>query len=146
MAHIACDDSIQVTSIELDAGYFIAAKTRFAHYKNVQLLHGDSGHLMTYIIEALSKPTLFWLDGHYSGGNTGKGKFDTPVSEELQAILKSPVNGHVILIDDARCFDGTHDYPYLDKLLETIRENGCYNAEVSIDIIRLTPKFCHWQR
>jgi hypothetical protein len=140
LAYIASNDSIQAVSIELDERYFSAAEDRFAVYKNVKVLHGDSGELIPDVISKLKGPALFWLDGHYSGGDTGKGSFDTPVSAELSAILKSPITGHVVLIDDSRCFDGTHDYPYLDVLLEIIRQNGCYQVEVSTDIIRLTPK------
>jgi hypothetical protein len=55
-------------------------------------------------VRQLQEPALFWLDGHYSGVDTGKDELDTPVSAELEAILGSPVKGHVILIDDARCF------------------------------------------
>ena len=72
--------------------------------------------------------------------DTGKGELHTPVSAELEAIMDSPVKGHVILIDDARCFDGTQDYPHLDRLLETARRKNTYHIEVSTDIIRLTPK------
>ena len=89
---------------------------------------------------ANKRPVLFWLDGHYSGGDTAKGELDTPVSVELDSILESPVKGHVILIDDARCFDATHDCPHLDILLETVRRKNTYHIEVSADIIRLTPR------
>jgi len=65
---------------------------------------------------------------------------ETPVSAELQAILASPIAGHVILIDDVRCFDGSHDYPHLDELMTVIRSDIRYHAEVSADILRLTPK------
>lgn len=58
----------------------------------------------------------------------------------LKAILNHPIKQHVILIDDARCFDGTNGYPYLDDLLRVIGEDGSYIAEVSTDIIRLIPR------
>lgn len=141
LADIAHDPSIQATSIELDEAYFIAAKQRFTAYRNVNLLQGDSGALMPKVVQQLNIPALFWLDGHYSGGNTGKGNLETPVSAELQAILQSPITGHVILIDDARCFDGTHDYPHLDRILEIVRHTGKYKVEVTADIVRLTPAY-----
>lgn len=139
LADISHNRSIHATSIELDESYFKAAKKRFAKYQNVTLLQGDSGALIPAIVESLEEPALFWLDGHYSGGSTGKGALETPVSAELDAILQSPIKGHVILIDDARCFDGTHDYPKIDRLLETVRHTGKYQIEISTDIIRITP-------
>lgn len=140
LAEVSHDASIQATSVELDKSYFSAAKQRFASYPNVTLLQGDSGVVMPEIVEQLNSPALFWLDGHYSGGNTGKGDLETPVSVELEAVLQSSIKGHVILIDDARCFDGTHDYPHLDRLLATIRQTEQYQIDISTDMIRLTPK------
>ncbi len=140
LAYIAQEKSVHVTSIELDEAYYRAAKQRFARYPNVTLLQGDSGKLLPELVRHGKTPALFWLDGHYSGGDTAKGELDTPVIAELQAILDSPLKGHVILIDDARCFDGTRGYPHLDRLLETAGLKNTYHIEVSTDIIRLTPK------
>jgi len=140
LAYMAQQQNVQASSIELDDAYYLAAKQRFASYANVTLLHGDSGECLPELVQHLQSPALFWLDGHYSGEDTGKGALDTPVSAELESILKSPIKGHVILIDDARCFDSTHDYPHLDILLERVRRNNTHHIEVSADIIRLTPK------
>ena len=140
LAYIAQQKSVHATSIELDEAYYRAAKQRFIEYPNVTMLQGDSGKLLPELVRQLHTPALFWLDGHYSGGDTGKGGLDTPVSAELEAILDSPVKGHVILIDDARCFDGTNGYPHLDNLLKSVRMTTVYQLEVSADILRLTPK------
>ena len=91
------------------------------------------------LLPALVKPALFWLDGHYSGGFTAQGDSDTPISAELQAILTSSSKKRVILIDDACFFNGTNGYPHLDNLLKTVREQSNFCAEVSADIIRITP-------
>lgn len=139
LAYVARKRSVSVTSIEVDEAYYQAAKKRFSNYQNVTLLLGDSGKLLPKLVSQLQAPALFWLDGHYSGGDTGRGELDTPVSAELEVILASPIKGHVILIDDARCFDGTNDYPFLDKLLEIVRRQNAYSIEVSTDIIRLVP-------
>lgn len=140
LAYIAQQASVHATSIELDDAYYRAAKQRFVAYSNVTVLQGDSGKVLPEQVRQLPAPALFWLDGHYSGGDTGKGELDTPVSAELEAILDSPVKGHVILIDDARCFNGTLGYPHLDQMLEIVRHKNTYHIEVSADIIRLTPK------
>lgn len=140
LADIAHDKSVTCTSIELSDEYFHKALQRFRSYTNVILKHGDSAVVLPECVWDLQAPALFWLDGHYSGGSTACSGVDTPVSAEIQAILVSPIKTHVILIDDARCFNGTNTYPYLDVLLQTIRESANYNIEVSADIIRLTPK------
>lgn len=140
LADIAYDKSVSCTSIELSDECFHKALQRFRSFPNVILKHGDSAVVLPECVRGLQAPALFWLDGHYSGGNTAQGEVDTPVSAELQTILDSPIKTHVILIDDVRCFNGTNTYPYLEVLLQKIRHDGNYNIEISTDIIRLTPK------
>jgi hypothetical protein len=139
LAFVASDRDVHCTSIELAPEYYRRATIRFRNWVNVSLKQGDSGKLMPEIIQRLDQPALFWLDGHYSGGLTARGDENTPISDELAVILKSPIKTHVILIDDARCFDGSQGYPYLGQVLETIRSVSNYKVEVSADIIRLTP-------
>ena len=47
---------------------------------------------------------LFWLDAHYSGGDTAKGQSNTPVMSELEAILAYSRRNDIILVDDLRYF------------------------------------------
>jgi hypothetical protein len=72
----------------------------------------------------LSEPACFWLDAHFSGEGTARGAADTAICGELEAILKHPVRGHVILVDDARYFRGKSGYPSLDELLAWVRQIG----------------------
>ncbi len=131
---------IGCTSIELSLELYQAASAVFKARRNVTLVHGDSSQKLPELLQKMSEPVLFWLDGHYSCGFTASAKTHTPISAELKAILSHPVKRHVILIDDARYFDGRNDYPHLDDLLRVIREDGSYSAEVSTDIIRLVPR------
>jgi hypothetical protein len=131
---------ISCTSIELSIELHQAARALFEARTNVRLIQGDSGQKLAELLEEISKPVLFWLDGHYSAGLTASSESHTPVSSELKAVLDHPIKQHVILIDDARYFDGTNGYPHLDDLLRVIREDDSYSAEVSTDIIRLVPR------
>jgi len=140
LAHIAQNKSINCISIELSNELYYGACERFRYYSNTRVIQGDSGFVLPELLETLTAPALFWLDGHFSGGPTARGGKDSPVNSELQAILESPIKEHVILIDDARCFNGTNDYPYIDDLLQNVRRHGYYAMEVSADIIRLTPE------
>jgi hypothetical protein len=133
-------EGVGCTSIELSEQLHAKATQRFSGFENVSLILGDSAEQMPKLLTRLGKPTLFWLDGHYSAGFTARGEKDSPIMSELEAIYNHPVAGHVILIDDARCFDGTNDYPHLDDLLRTMRKESRYSSEVSMDIIRLVPR------
>lgn len=59
----------------------------------------------------------------------------TPISIEVDSILNSRHRGHVILIDDARLFDGVNDYPPLEALISSIRNSGKHNISVVNDIV-----------
>jgi hypothetical protein len=131
---------IQCTSIELSRQLYEVARKQFNGYKNVKLVQGDSGQKLPELLKKINNPVLFWLDGHYSAGVTACAEKYTPICTELQAILNHSVKEHVILIDDACCFDGTNDYPHIDDLLRVIRDNSNYSVEISMDIIRLTPR------
>ena len=129
----------KIFSIELSERLYKQAKKRFRTYPHITILYGDSGIVLNELIPTLNKPSLFWLDGHYSEGITANGEKECPVSEELAAIFKSSFN-HTILIDDARLFNGTHDYPTMDELKEMIERSGKkYSLQTSDDIIRLLP-------
>jgi len=128
-----------IYSIELSSRLYKQAGKRFKGDGRIRLLQGDSGKRLNEIVSELKEPALFWLDGHYSGGITALGDKECPVPEELQAIFKSSVN-HIILVDDARLFNGTKSYPDLDQIRDIIkRNNKSCQVEIKDDIIRLTP-------
>ena len=140
VAYIARQDGVKVLSIEFDDLLFAKAKKRFASNNNIEIMLGDSGLILPKIITNSSDPTLFWLDGHYSGIGTACGVTNSPIENEIDAILKSGAHQNVVLIDDVRCFNGCDGYTRLDLLMEKIRLSGLYDVEISIDIMRLTPK------
>lgn len=127
----------RIITIELDARLYERAVARFRADRHVVVLHGDSGRLLPEVISRLEGPTLFWLDGHYSGGLTARGESDTPVVQELATILADPSSTHVVLIDDARCF-GSGDYPSLDEIRRQVQlARPGWNVQVEDDIIRI---------
>ena len=133
------DQFKKIYSIELSEKLFKKAQKRFKDHMHIKIVQGDSGTVLNKLMAEIDKPALFWLDGHYSGGITAKGEKECPVPEELKIILKSPLS-HIILIDDARLFNGTHDYPTIDQIEEIIKTNNRqYLVETKDDIIRLTP-------
>ena len=129
-----------VYSIELDEDLHRRAAQRFAACKDVAILQGDSGQVLPQLLANIAEPALFWLDGHYSADITAKGEKETPIMKELGNISRHPVKQHVILIDDARCFDGTHDYPTLKELEGIARQYWPDSTfEVRDDIVRIAP-------
>jgi len=130
----------RVFSIELSPELHKQATRRFAKDDNIEIIQGDSGVELGKLMPRLDQPTLFWLDGHYSAGVTAQGDKDTPIYEELTHIFNSQQLGHVILIDDARCFGTDPAYPTLDELSQFVKKHRP-NAEIDVenDSIRIVP-------
>jgi hypothetical protein len=130
-------DVEHVVSIELGAELHRQARKRFARTRNVTLLQGDSAKLLPQVAAEAPDATLFWLDAHYSYGNTARGDRDTPVLSELSTVLARTRRGDVILVDDARVF-GQPGWPTLEELREFVRARDPELAfEVADDIVRI---------
>jgi hypothetical protein len=122
----------ELHSIELDRGLYRQAVTRFARDSRIKLWHGDSGDMLAHVVQAIYRPALFWLDGHYSGEGTARGILCTPISRELAHIGRHALKDyHLIIIDDARSFDGTDNYP-------TVEELGSYVASLGLTVVRIS--------
>lgn len=128
----------RIITIELFDYYYKNAVKLFKNDKHIEIYFGDSGKEIKKIIKTINKPTLFWLDAHFVGPGTAKGKLNTPIMNELKTILKHKIKSHVILIDDAGYFSGKNDYPTIQKLKNLLKKTK-YNLEVKNDIIRITP-------
>ena len=131
-------------SIELSRKYYEISKKRFAGKDKVSIIHGDSGIEIEKVLEKIDLPALFWLDGHYSSGDTARGDKDTPILEELTHIFNTQQKGHVIIIDDAVSFGNDPGYPSFEELCNHIKR---YRPDVIIEmennIIRITPSLVH---
>ena len=134
MVHAMRKSFTHIISFELDQTLAAQAQERFAGDTHIEIVQGDSGKLLGNYLANINEPCLFWLDGHYSGGVTAKGALETPIKNELTAILSHPIDGHVILIDDARCFTGENDYPTLDELKRLVADR---KFSLEHDVIRI---------
>jgi hypothetical protein len=134
-------DFDRVISIELSEELSDRARRRFATNRNVEIVQGDSGVELGKLLDRISGPVLFWLDGHYSAGETAQGDKDTPIYAELAHIYGSGRRDHVVIIDDARCFGFDADYPTLDELRAfVISMQPDVDFDVQFDSIRITPR------
>jgi len=128
----------RIFSVELSPEFHAGAARRFAGVPHIEIVLGDSALVLTEILQRVREPALFWLDGHYSGGDTARGANDTPVFEELTQIYRAGETRHVVLIDDARLFGTDQAYPTLTDLEAFARKrNPAVKMEVAGDVIRL---------
>jgi hypothetical protein len=130
----------QIYSIEQDSGLAEAAKRRFSTDSRFTILQGDSKELLPEIIKTLQQPALFWLDAGYYGWAGTQGDKDR-LTVELEAILRHPIKGHVILMDDADGLNGKNGAPTIADITQRI-ENDFPGRKVSVtyNIMRITPE------
>jgi hypothetical protein len=131
----------KIYSIELSQMLFEKAKKRFHGQAGIHLLQGNSGEVISDVLKELKEPAIFWLDGHYSGGITATIEKYSPIEEEMEMIIANNQLKHIILIDDARGFNGEHGYPTIQQLEQTTANRlPGYHLSVDEDIIRLVPE------
>jgi hypothetical protein len=108
-----CGDGIQLAidcgfnnihSIELSEKHFKHCINRFKDNSNIKIHRGDSSKVLFGVIENINENITFWLDGHYSCGDTALGDKICPLLEELELIKNHHIKTHTILIDDMRCW------------------------------------------
>jgi len=111
-------------TVELDPQLAQSAQELFRKFHNVTVLQGNSADLLPTILGDVWVRATFWLDAHYCGPRTAKGRRNTPILDELKVIFEHQVKDHLILIDDARAFIGIGGYPTIRKLARFVRTHA----------------------
>ena len=110
----------------MDDALFARASEFLRPFSNISVLHGDSSEVLKEVVQQLGRPAIFWLDGHYSGGGTAKGRIAAPLAQELKVIASSPIKEHVIVIDDSSDFclkEGNEQLSGIIAILEGINRD-----------------------
>ena len=120
-----------VYTIEPSEKYYNISLKNLTNCENVKIYNDTSENKLNDILEIIkpNSDVCFWLDGHWSGGDTFKGETDTPILSELDTIKRylnkfSKLN---ILIDDFRIFDignNVETYPSKEVLIEYAAKNN----------------------
>ena len=140
MIHAMRHTFSEIYSIELSESLYQKAVRRFKGSHHIQILNGDSGEVLHELAPKLSAPTLFWLDGHYSGEGTALGAEETPIFKELDAVLNLTIP-FGIAIDDARLFGTDPAYPSKEELIQYVQsKNASLSVKTESDIILVAPE------
>lgn len=129
----------QCYSIEIAEELYQKAVKRFEGKSNAHVLLGSSVDKISEIDFSTSSSALFWLDAHYSGGDTG-GEGFCPLIDELKLISSLSLEKYV-MIDDARCILSPcngHRYCTLEQLIDALPK-GNYNVIIN-DIVISVPQ------
>jgi len=128
-------------SIEIYEPSVIAARKRFAAHPKVKIIHGDSATALPELVKDIPEPVLFWLDGHYSGKDTGMGADHSPIVSEIRHILELRPSGRdAIIIDDARLFVGQDGYPPIETFMSDMKTAFGTTPRYADDAIFILPR------
>jgi hypothetical protein len=110
----------KIYSIELSPTYAGKSQNRFKDQTHVTIINGDSAQILVSLCKIVQEPAFFWLDGHWSGGDTAQGSKDCPLLEEVKAINDNLMSECTIAIDDIRLFGTKQNEDWLDITREAI--------------------------
>jgi hypothetical protein len=119
---------------------------KLSHINNIEFLFGHTSAKLAEIVAKLQSPAIFWLDAHWSGGQTYGSADECPILAELEIINRSDLP-HSILIDDARLFTAppppphkAEFWPNITALLAAINSRQGRYTVIAEDVILSVPE------
>lgn len=100
-----------VFTIEMSKHFYERARQKHEHLDNVDFIFGDSRTELKKLADKMEGATIFWLDAHWSGGETYGGDDQCPILEEIEIINRCGGDSF-IFIDDARLFTSPPQPPH----------------------------------
>lgn len=100
-------------TIEINENFHAACKEKYTGSK-IAFHLGNSSDVLPQIISTIKDNTIFFLDGHWYSKDTGRGKKDVPLLEELESINIQLAGKALIIIDDYSLF-GRHPNAILKR-------------------------------
>ena len=99
-----CTIEIKKEYVEKAHGQYRRFCKKNRRKEKIRFYWGDSPHILQHVLSDIPDNAVFFLDGHWSGGDTGKGVKEVPLLEELTMIMEKFKHKAVIIIDDFRLF------------------------------------------
>jgi hypothetical protein len=121
-------------TIEFSENYYNDVKKKYTGNK-INFILGDSSIVFKTLLPTITDKCIFFLDGHWSGEDTGHAEKDCPLEEEITHINDLFQNKAIIIIDDFRLFGRkiNEDWSQINKenLLNSLKSriNDVYHLD-----------------
>ena len=114
----------RVFTIELSDELYARNLVYKSSYPTIEFIHGDSAVELNRLLPTIHQPAVFFLDGHWSSGNTARGPKDCPLMEEFQSIMTYMKHECIIIVDDYRLFGlGPHNHTLNEDWSDITKES-----------------------
>jgi hypothetical protein len=90
-------------TVELSPTHYNSTRAKYSGSK-INFILGDSVNIFEKLLPTINENVIFFLDGHWSSGDTAKGDKDCPLIEEVTHINNLFHQNAIIIIDDCRLF------------------------------------------
>jgi hypothetical protein len=124
-------------TIEIKKELYDAAMNRFSQSENVELYLGDSVEVLPELLKKVEESAVFFLDGHWSHEDTGRGKTDTPLLDELTIINRLHNKNSIIIIDDYYMFGTNRNEDWsaitVENILDCFEKGRIFKSYIEND-------------
>ncbi len=148
----AKDKFERVVTIELSPNLYEKSVQLIGEAHNVLMIQGDSREWLSSICRGRdNKPTLFWLDSHWTGDAERGDPKGCPLLDEIQIINETFFGIHVIMVDDYYTIKRLN-WVNSDEIIRLLKDKANHDREVRIidDIYfashRIPEDFEEWKK
>lgn len=137
----------KVHSLEASPKYFKISSDKLKNFQNITLHFGISTDVLPNILKNLNGPSFFWLDAHWSGGDTFRGNSECPLIQEIK-LINSYFDDKFIFIDDAHMFlslppppHNPNDWPKIDEVVFELQTSSTKNYILIYDDVIISAPY-----
>jgi len=124
----------KIITVEIDQTLASTASSYLAKWPNVEVINGDITHVLPSVLDRPEvQDVLVYLDGHFSGGDTGIGDQVEPACDVIFMLAAYSHKMRSVIVDDFREF-GRPGWPRKSELIRAFEDTFGDAFEVTVHL------------